>query len=162
MTSALTAYIVRLFGPIFRPISHWLLSSHRVRPTWHYETAFVACVLVVVAVCTSPNPFVSLSVEEWRHFAIVWLSVGAVLGSFLHAKVGYRMSEAMIASKASNDSCHEWLGSYWLTKEILWTAVFLIGGAYPAIAGSIIFLLYPAWRQVHVAERTKIRGTQIS
>jgi len=81
-----------------------------------------------------------------------------VIGSFLHAKVGYRMSEAMVAAKASDESCHEWLGSYWLWKEVLWFAVFLISGAYPALAGNVIFLLYPAWRKVHVEERAKLRS----
>lgn len=158
MTSALTTYIVYLLGPMFRPISRWLLAPDRARPTWHYETALVACLLIITAVCTSPNPFGPLHIEGWKQFAVVWFSAGAVLGSFLHAKVGYRMSEAMIASKVSNESCHEWLGSYWLAKEILWLFVFLISGAYPAIVGNVIFLLYPAWRRVHVEEREILRG----
>ena len=159
MTEATTTFIANLFRPIFVPISHWLLSPKRPRPTWHYETAFVALILVTVAVCTTPNPFLlGSNTDILRQFLIIWLSAAAVIGSFLHAKVGYLMSEAMVAAKASDESCHEWLGSYWLWKEVLWFAVFLISGAYPALAGNVIFLLYPAWRKVHVEERAKLRS----
>jgi hypothetical protein len=68
------------------------------------------------------------------------------------------MSEAMQASKAPTVSCYEWSGRYWLGKEILWFFVFLLSGAYPAIAGNIIFIIYPAWRQIHIEERKKIRS----
>lgn len=83
----------------------------------------------------------------------------AVFGSFLHAKVGYRMSEAMKASDAPSVSCHKWLGKYWLSKEIFWFFVFLLSGAYPAIVGNVIFIIYPAWRKIHLEERVKLRGT---
>jgi len=159
MTSFLTSSLAHFFGPIFRPLSRWLLSEKRKHPTWYYETAFAAIILLSVAALTSPYPTAGLGwAYIWKPFLINWLSAFAVLGSFLHAKVGYRMSEAMQASKAPTVSCYEWSGRYWLGKEILWFFVFLLSGAYPAIAGNIIFIIYPAWRQIHIEERKKIRS----
>jgi hypothetical protein len=159
MTSFLTSSLARFFGPIFRPLSRWLLSPKRKHPTWHYETAIAAIILFSVASLTSPYPMTSLKWSYlWKPFLINWLSAFAVLGSFLHAKVGYRMSEAMIAGKADAVSCHEWLSRYWVGKEILWFFVFLFSGAYPAIVGNIIFIIYPAWRKIHIEERKKMRG----
>lgn len=157
---AVTEFLAKFLAPFLRPVSRWLLSPERVRPTWHFETAFVALVLVSVASVTSPS-IQSLSDPEYlKSFLVIWLSVGAVLGSFLHAKVGYRMAEALAAQQAPTSSCYEWSGKYWLSKEILWFLVFLISGAYPAIAGTIIFILYPAWRKIHVTERARVREAQ--
>lgn len=154
---ALTTFLARIFTPIFRPLSHWLLSEKRHHPTWHFETAFVFLILLTVALLTSPSLDALSDTAQLTQFLVVWLSVFAVLGSFLHAKVGYRMAEALEAQEAPPSSCYEWSGKYWLSKEILWFLVFLLSGAYPAIAGTIIFILYPAWRKVHVEERKKIR-----
>lgn len=159
LTTSLTTTLVRLLGPALRPVSRWLLAPDRERPTWHYETMVAAAVIFVVAILTTPEP--------WMHvgdrfilsaFMVNWLSAFAVLGSFLHMKIGYRMSEAMAEMQAPSVSCWEWSGRYWLGKEILWFFVFLFSGAYPAIAGNVLFIVYPAWRSIHVEERRKVRG----
>lgn len=36
----------------------------------------------------------------------------------------------------------------------------LLSGAYPAIVGNVIFILCPAWRQIHVEERKKMRAQE--
>jgi succinate dehydrogenase hydrophobic anchor subunit len=140
-------------------MSRWLLAPERKRPTWHYEGLVAGSILFIVAALTSPYPETQqMWHAEWKQFLVTWLSMFAVFGSFLHAKVGYRMSEAMKASDAPSVSCHEWLGKYWLSKEILWFFVFLLSGAYPAIVGNVIFIIYPAWRKIHLEERMKLRG----
>ena len=159
LTESLTNFLVRLLGPILRPISRWLLSPERKRPTWHYEGFAVFILLMIVAALTSPRPWETPGdVAALKAFVITWISAAAVMGSFLHAKVGYRMSEAMAANDAPPVSCYEWSGRYWLGKEILWLIVFLLSGAYPAIVGNVVFILYPSWRQIHVQERKKLRG----
>lgn len=141
-----------MLRPLLAPPSRWLLSPKRTRPTWHYESVIVGAILLGVALYTSPDPNLDL-----KQFLIIWLSAFAVFGSFMHAKVGYRMSEAMEASDAPDVSCYEWSGRYWVFKELLWLGVFLLSGAYPAIVGTILFILYPAWRKIHVEERKKVR-----
>ena len=153
-----TANLAKLLRPILAPVSRWLLHPDRTRPTWHYEACFVGSILLSVATLTSPHPTASEWPLVWKPFLVTWLSAFAVFGSFLHAKVGYRMSEAMHASKSPSVSCYEWLGRYWLSKEILWFFVFLFSGAYPAIVGNVIFILYPAWRKIHTEERLCVRG----
>ena len=150
---SLTKTLALVLRPALAPVSRWLLVPARRRPTWHYESVVVALILFSVALLTTPDPRV-----DWNAFLIVWLSAFAVFGSFMHAKVGYRMAEAMEASNAPDVSCYEWYGKYWLTKEILWFFVFLLSGAYPAIVGTILFILYPAWRSIHIEERKKMRG----
>lgn len=153
LTEKLTNSIASVLGPLLRPASHWLLNEKRKRPTWHYETYITAVILFIVAALTTPDPQ-----EELRQFLITWISAFAVLGSFLHAKVGYRMSEAMEAAAMPEVSCYKYSGKYWVGKEVLWFFVFLLSGAYPAIVGNVIFIIYPAWRKIHTEERKKIRG----
>lgn len=152
-TDKLTRFIEKIIYPIARPVSHWILNEERKRPTWQYESFFVFVVLCTVAVFTSPHPSESL-----RFFLINWLSVAGVMGSFLHANVGSRMSESLGEVEFPPVSCYKQSGMYWLYKEIVWFSIFLLSGAYPAIIGNIIFILYPAWREVHIKERNKLRG----
>lgn len=154
-----THFLSRVLRPLLAPASRWLLAPERKHPTWQYETALVALVLIAVALATSPSIQASIADNAaLTKLLIIWLSTGAVLGSFLHAKVGYRMSEALEASSAPDVSCYEWSGKYWLFKEILWLAVFILSGAYPAIAGTVLFIVYPAWRKIHLQERKKLRA----
>jgi hypothetical protein len=154
----LTHMLARALGPALKPVSRWLLADARHRATWQYETLFVAVVLALVAAVTTPSFSAIGDAQALRSALVIWLSALAVLGSFLHAKVGYRMAEALAAQEAPPASCHEWSGTYWASKELLWLVVFLLSGAYPAIAGSIIFILYPAWRRIHLEERLRLRG----
>lgn len=153
LTDRLTTLIAKVCRPVFVPAAHWLISDKRTRPTWHYEAAFAALILLIVALLTTPHPQ-----SDLRGFIITWVSAMAVLGSFLHAKVGYRMSEVMEAKNMPEVSCYKYSGSYWIAKEILWFIVFLASGAYPAIVGNVIFILYPAWRKIYVEERARLRA----
>jgi|GEM_PF-3466901 len=156
---ALTSSLAHILRPALAPLSRYFLAPERKLRTWHYEASFVAFVLVIIAIATSPDPSRALYDNEVLiDILIIWLSALAVLASFVHAKVGYRMAEALAASKAPPISCYEWSEKYWLLKELLWLGVFFLSGAYPAIGGAVLFIVYPAWRRIHVEERRKLRG----
>lgn len=153
MADSVTSFIRDLFRPIFmRPAR--LLSGPKRGSTWQYEAAFVASVLIVVALLTSPHLALVVSrVSALRSFFIIWISAAAVFGSFLHAQVSTYMSEDMGTMPLPLTECYYKLDTYWVYKEVLWFLVFIASGAYPAIAGNIIFLLYPAWRKIYKAQR---------
>lgn len=151
----LTIGLALVLRPALAPVSRWLIT--RARPTWQYESAFVALVLGTVAVLTTSWPD-SLAWDAVRPVLVNWLSALAVLGSFLQASVGFRMAEAQEASAAPSVHCHAWSNRYWLVKELLWFLVFLLSGAYAAIAGNVVFLLYPAWRHIHGLTRAEARS----
>jgi hypothetical protein len=158
---SLTSFFTSILRPLLAPASRYLLAPERTLRTWHYEAAVVATVLVIVAIFTSPDlQSIAVYNDAFVQLLVIWLSALAVLGSFIHAKVGYRMAEALEAQEALPISCYEWSGRYWLFKEILWLVVFFLSGAYPAIAGAVLFILYPAWRKIHVEERKKVRGQE--
>ena len=158
MVSGLTSFLSRALKPILKPVARWVLSSERKRPTWQYEAPIIAIILCVVAFFGSPVPWANPTDPTiWKHFFINWLSVVAVMGSFLHAQVGTHMSEAMEVAENPAVHCFTWSGRYWIVKEILWAIVFFLSGAFPAIIGSGLFILYPAWREILMVERKKMR-----
>jgi len=122
--------------------------------TWEYEVLFVASILVLVGILTSPN--ISAVITDSRaalQFFIIWISAAAVLCSFLHAQIGAFMAEDMSHAEEPITPCFHKLETYWMWKEVLWLSVFFISGAYPAIAGNIIFILYPSWRREYKKAR---------
>lgn len=98
-----------------------------------FEVAVVALVLFGVAAATGGA-------------MIQWLSATAVLFSFMHAQVADRMTELQALAVRPDVPCWRWSRRYFYAKELLWCAVFTIGGAWPALAGVGLFLAYPAWR----------------
>lgn len=140
--------------------------------TWVVEAIFVAIVLAAVALLTGGKP-------------VEWLGAAAVLATFLHCQVGFRLSEAEdrraqlkreaqalsqryehaadpppLAAVQAADArylvhveCHRWLQRYHVGKEILWCTYFSWLGAWSALVGVGVFMLYPAWRHIHVSRR---------
>jgi len=107
--------------------------------TWHFEMIVVAGVLIAVVVWTG---------NQW----LEWIGAAAVLCTFGHASVGFRMSEQVEHYERQTGqtvvTCYEWSTRYFVMKEALWFAYFALLGAYSALVGVFIFLLYPAWRRV--------------
>lgn len=151
---SLTIGLALALQPVLTPVSRRLLSA--ARPTWQYEAAFVALVLATVALVTTERPD-SWALDDLRPALVNWISAAAVLGSFLQANVGFRMAEAQEASPTPSVHCHAWSGRYWIIKELLWFLVFLLSGAYAAIAGNVLFILWPAWRRIHTMTRAQVR-----
>lgn len=158
MADSFVDFFARILKPIFLPFAR-RMARPKKGSTWHYEAAVAATILLAVAALTTPSPHAALLGDlALRQFLIIWLSAGAVLGSFLHAQVGTYMAEDMSHTDEPLTECYHKLGEYWVYKEILWFCVFLLSGAYPAIAGSFIFLLFPVWRKIYKDERKRIAG----
>ncbi len=106
--------------------------------TWHAEHAVVIAVLITVAVISGNRP-------------VEWIGVFAVYFTFGHAAVSDRLQErealrVKMTGKA-DVHCYRWSTRYFLLKEACWFLYFLFVHAYSALAGVVIFLLYPYWRK---------------
>jgi hypothetical protein len=155
MADSLIDFMARFLRPIFIGPAR-LLAGPKKGATWHYEAALVAMLLIATAVLTSPSIQSALvGGAVMRSFLVIWLSAAAVFGSFLHAQVGTYMAEDMHSTEKPLTECYYKLGEYWIYKEVLWFAVFFLSGAYPAIVGNAVFLIYPAWRKIYKDERKR-------
>lgn len=104
--------------------------------TWAIELVVVGAVLAIVAYASGGR-------------LLDWVSAAAVLASFAHGQVADRLAEAEGRRAAPIVGCHRWARFYFVTKEALWASYFLASGAYSALAGVALFLLYPAWRALY-------------
>lgn len=86
---------------------------------------------------------VALARDDWRE----WVAAAAVLATFGHASVAERMREREEARDEVEVDCVRWTWRYFVAKEILWAAFFVLTGAYAALAGVGVFLVYPLWRR---------------
>lgn len=118
----------------------------RVR-TWHIEAVFVALVLGLLTFMTATS-------------YIAWLGAAAVYVTWLYASIADRLSEGPAAER-SGVECAWKLKPYYFGKEALWCLYFVALGAWPALAGSVIFIGYgvwrKAWRSYQVKERLNAR-----
>jgi len=106
--------------------------------TWHKEAAVMAAVLTL-----STGAGMAQN-ADWRQI------VGglAVMATFLHAQVSDRLRE-YAAGGDTPPECARLERAYYVAKEVLWLAYFLLIGAYAPIIGTAGFLLYPRWRAWH-------------
>lgn len=150
-----TNALSRVLRPALRPCSHWLLSEKRTRYTWVYEYIVVGSILATVTVLTM----------DWASWRLIVGNVATGFGvfwSFGHAKVASRMMEAQAHIEKPTVPCYHMSDKYWVRKELAWFAAFLAFGMYPALVGNIIFLIYPAWRKIHLEGRLEVRGTVLA
>jgi len=106
--------------------------------TWQGETLVVACALVGTLAATErlANP-------------IELVGAIAVLLTFGHASVADRLAEHAASAEEQGEEvveCHRWARRYWVGKEFCWLAYFVLLGAYSALVGVGVFLVYPMWR----------------
>lgn len=105
--------------------------------TWVYEFLVVLVVLVTVALITKKG-------------MIEWLGVFAVLVTFGHTQIADRLHEREAfrykIDKPVEVECYWKLNWYFYIKETLWFIYFIFLGAYSALVGVLIFLIYPLWR----------------
>lgn len=107
--------------------------------TYRLELIFVACILVVSAVVSGKG-------------LVEWIGVCAVFFTFGHISVAdrFREKEESRANKGEPISieCYKKLDKYYIAKEICWFAYFILLGAWSALVGVIVFLLYTPWRRL--------------
>lgn len=104
--------------------------------TWQIEAIVVSVVLLVVWFLTGHKP-------------IELLGSLAVLFTFKHAQIADRMQERQAIKEKPDVHCYRWSNRYFVSKEVLWIAFFALTGAYAAIAGAILFCVYPVWRKLY-------------
>lgn len=117
--------------------------------TWHIEASFDAVLLSGVVLATTPTS------------AVAWLGAVAVWLSARHASVADRLREAEEARQVRDLGsaavhCVGWLDRYWVAKEVCWIGYFVLLGAWPALVGSLRFLVWPWWRRAY--RRWRPRG----
>lgn len=101
--------------------------------TWMIELAVVACVLLAVAIMSGKD--------------VEILAAIAVTLTFAHAQVADRMAEQNAGMRDPYVECY-WLSiRYFVTKEAVWAIYFIYIGAWSALVGAGLFLLYPLWRK---------------
>ncbi len=108
--------------------------------TYIIEYAFVATILIIVAIVTKKG-------------FIEWIGIAAVFLTFCHASIAERLREReelrQIKKSPVEVHCYYKLPYYFYAKEVLWFVYFVLLGAYSALAGVIIFLLYTPWRNYY-------------
>lgn len=130
-------------------VSIFILIKNRlgIPKTWMMESAFVITVLAV-----SPMLTAALT-HDWRRAGLEAIAALAVYFSFKHASVAERMREADEANArsgaGSTTECAPKLNTFFIYKEVLWVAFFSLSGAWSALIGCGIFLLYPVWRAAY-------------
>ncbi len=125
--------------PILIRFIEWLKKKLGVR-THVIEYIFVAIPLIVVAVVTKKG-------------FIEWIGIAAVFLTFGHASVAERLREREelrhLKRSPVEVHCYWKLPYYFYAKEILWFVYFILLGAWSALAGVILFLLYTPWRKYY-------------
>lgn len=105
--------------------------------TWQKEALAVALALALVA--------------YYKQQPLEWLGALAVLLTFCHAQIGFRLSEAEAARAITKTKvqveCYWKLQYYFVAKELCWFVYFGLLGAWSALVGVVVFLLYPVWRR---------------
>lgn len=101
--------------------------------TWMVELGVVIAVLASVVLIAGRS-------------ATEWIGAAAVACSFAHGQVASRLAEREAARDRPEVACHSWATRYFVAKEALWLIYFAANGAWSALAGVVLFLLYPVWR----------------
>ena len=108
--------------------------------TYHIENAFVFIMLVLVALISHGG-------------YVEYIGVAAVFFTFNHAGIAERLREVEDARQKHNDNkykveCYRKLEKYFYAKEAMWLLYFVILGAWSALVGVGIFLIYQPWRSL--------------
>lgn len=109
--------------------------------TWHVEAGFIFAVLAAVAIGR-----LIVTGHGW----IEWIGVFAVHFTARHASVANRLEEKeahrVKTGGQAEVECYRHLTRYFYFKEALWCTYFILVGAYSALVGVGVFLLYGWWR----------------
>ena len=108
--------------------------------TYVIEYVFVGVILVAVAIISKKGP-------------VEWIGVLAVFLTFGHASIAERLREREELRQARQVpvevECYKKLPYYFYAKESLWFIYFVLLGAWSALAGTLLFLVYTPWRNYY-------------
>jgi len=111
--------------------------------TWHIESAVVFIVLfVITAIKNFENTEIVCSLAVWL--------------TFMHGQVADRMQEKQAQMAKPDVDCYKWSNRYFLMKEALWITFFIMIGSFAALAGSVLFFMYPFWRKIYKKKWPKL------
>jgi len=106
--------------------------------TYVVEYIFVGIILFTIALISGKG-------------IVEWVGVLAVLINFGHTQIADRLKEKEEKRFKNNEmvnvDCYWKLNYYFYAKELCWLLYFFLVGAWSALAGVFIFLLYPLWRK---------------
>ena len=105
------------------------------RYTYRYEELFVAAVVVIPLLFS----------DRLRLSEIV--AATAVFFTFKHACVADRMQERQAIKPVPDVECYRKSNRYFMIKEALWIAFFIMIKSWAALTGAFVFFLYPLWRK---------------
>lgn len=97
---------------------------------------------------TAMGTLLSVSTSLAIHAGAGWSQVicgCAVFVTFLHAQVSDRLREYAAGGDIPPE-CAKLERVYYVMKEVLWLGFFAITLNFPALMGTVGFLLYPRWR----------------
>jgi hypothetical protein len=114
--------------------------------TFHYETTFVALVLLAVNYFTH------------RLFTIEMLAAIAVLLTFGHVSIADRLAEQEELRAVPVVDYYKKLWYYFVGKEFFWFLYFFLNHSYSALVGVFLFLAYPVWRKIYRKKIQKANG----
>lgn len=125
--------------PVLIRLIEWIKRTFKVR-TYVVEYVFVGAILVAVAIISKKGP-------------IEWIGVLAVFLTFGHASIAERLREREELRHAKQIpievECYRKLPYYFYAKETLWFVYFVLLGAWSALAGTVLFLIYTPWRNYY-------------
>jgi hypothetical protein len=125
--------------PLLIKLIEWIKKRFKIQ-TFIIEYLFIGAILTAVAI---------ISEKGW----VEWIGVVAVFLTFGHASIAERLREREalrhLARTPLEVACYWKLPYYFYAKEILWLAYFIFIGAWSAIAGVIVFLIYGPWRSYY-------------
>ncbi len=135
-------YLRQLLKPLFARMRGL---EKRFGPKAHYsETALVFVVLASTAI---------ISGKGW----IEWLGVFGVIFTFEYQVLSTYLREHAEAKKkrgvhGKSDGFYKEIQILYYAKELIWILYFIVLGAYSAIVGTIVFILYGTWRKLYRQE----------
>lgn len=103
--------------------------------TWYFENLFVSIVLLLTWFFTG-------------HLWIELIGVIAVFCGFVCTSIGDRLAEKQSQETKPSVNCFRLFWYFFLVKEISWLVYFSYKGAWSALIGCIVFILYPFWRKL--------------
>jgi len=104
--------------------------------TWHIEATVMAVILAATVLFTEGG-------------LTEWIGASAVLVATRRMSVGDRMREKEERRAVHEVDCYAWLDRYLVLGELLFAWYFIRLGAWAALVGGALFLLYPYWRRLY-------------